>query len=357
MTCRERIERIFKGELVDCVPFALKGWRISQCEMERTLRNDGLCIIDSRPVYRTESPNTDTRTIHYTEGGVAYQRTIIKTAKGELSSLSRRVGIHQGASTDWYVEYMFKGPEDYDKILAMIEDQQIVSSYEPFLEAQEQIGNDAYFKTSVPGEPLRDMMYKIMGLESFATEWAERRDRVLEIHKAMGNKVRETVKIAAGSPATIVESAGNYCPEVLGKPRFVEYVVPHWEESAAILHEGGKLLGCHLDAENRPWMKEIGDSSLDWIEAFTPAPDTSMTVANAREIWPGKVLFINFPSSVHVAGASVIEETTKRILKDAAPGDRFIIGITENVPEERWRESYSIILRTCNTYGRLPISG
>ena len=80
MTCRERIERIFKGELVDCVPFALKGWRISQCEMERTLRNDGLCIIDSRPVYRTESPNTD-----------------------------------------WYVEYMFKGPEDYDKILAMID--------------------------------------------------------------------------------------------------------------------------------------------------------------------------------------------------------------------------------------------
>jgi hypothetical protein len=355
MTCRERIERIFKGELVDRVPFALKGWRISQCETERTLRNDGLCIIDSRPVYRIESPNTDTRTIHYTEGGVDYQRSVIKTAKGELTSLSRRVGTHRGASTSWQLEYMFKGPEDYEKILAMIEDQRVVPSYEPFLEAREQIGSDAYFKTGVLGIPLHNIMYTIMGLEGFATEWAERRERVLEIHKAMEKKVRQIIRIAAVSPAAIVQSGGNYTPEVLGKRRFIEYVLPHWEEAAAILHEGGKLLGCHLDAENRPWMKEIGDSSLDWIEAFTPAPDTSMSVAEAREAWPGKVLFINFPSSVHVAGASVIEETTKRILKDAVPGDRFIIGITENVPEERWRESYSIILRTCNTCGRLPI--
>ena len=72
-------------------------------------------------------------------------------------------------------------------------------------------------------------------------------------------------------------------------------------------------------------------------------------------MWPGKVLFINFPSAVHLEEPSVIEATTAQILKEAAPGDRFIIGITENVPDDRWRESFCTILKTVNEFGRLPI--
>ena len=69
----------------------------------------------------------------------------------------------------------------------------------------------------------------------------------------------------------------------------------------------------------------------------------------------GKVLFINFPSAVHLEPPSGIEAATKQMLKEAAPGDRFIIGITENVPENRWRESFSTILKTVNRFGKLPI--
>ena len=41
---------------------------------------------------------------------------------------------------------------------------------------------------------------------------------------------------------------------------------------------------------------------------------------------------------------------------ELAPGDHFVIGITENVPDHRWRESYTTILRTVNECGRLPIN-
>jgi hypothetical protein len=58
---------------------------------------------------------------------------------------------------------------------------------------------------------------------------------------------------------------------------------------------------------------------------------------------------------VHLEPPEVIEATTLRILKESAPGDRFIIGITENVPEHRWRESFRTILRTINERGALPI--
>lgn len=355
MDCAERIEAIFDGELVDKIPFALKGWRIPECEMRETLLREGMCVIDSRGVYGSRSPNVSSEGETFEKDGMTYQRTTIKTPEGNLTSMSKRVPSPRTEGTSWRAEMMFKGPEDYDAIEFMVRDREYFPNYEPLLKAQEQNDGIAFFKTGAPGSPIHTIMYQIMGIETFSIEWAERRDRVIALHDAMAESERAIFPIVAKSPAKIIQCGGNYSPEVLGKERFIDFVLPHWEEVAGIFHEEGKMLGCHLDANNKLWAKEVGASGLDWIEAFTPAPDTDMTVAEAREMWPGKVLFINFPSSVHIEKANVIEKVTKQIIKEAAPGDRFIVGITENVPENRWRESFSTILGTLNKFGKLPI--
>ncbi|MFH1566694.1 MAG: hypothetical protein ABIL09_01750 [Gemmatimonadota bacterium] len=258
-------------------------------------------------------------------------------------------------STTWTLEHLFKRPEDYKVLRSMAEDVQYAPAYEGSLGAEQQVGSEAFFKTGAPGCPLRTILYSFMGPEAFAVEWAERRDEIIALHQAMAARDREAFQIVARSPARVVQSGGNYAPEMLGAERFRAFVLPHWEEEAAILHEGGKLLGCHLDANNLLWAEEIGASPLDWIEAFTPTPDTDMSMADARRYWPSKVLYINFPSSVHLEPPAVIEQVTRQMLEEVAPGDRFIVGITETVPENRWRESFSTILRTLNEYGRLPI--
>ncbi len=356
MNCAEKIEAVFNGEFVDIVPFALKGWRVPRNdEMFKTLLKEGMGIIDSAGVYSSVSPNIRYESETFVKDGMTHHRTIIKTPKGNLSYMSKQVASPQVESTSWREEMMFKGPEDYDAIEFMMKDRRYSPSYEGFLKAQEKSNGQAFFKTGAPGSPLHDIMYQIMGLETFSIEWAERRERVIALHDAMAENEREIFHIVAKSPAKVVQCGGNYSPEVLGKERFMDFVLPHWEKVGAIFHEGGKMLGCHLDANNKLWAKEVGESSLDWIEAFTPAPDTDMTLAEARKMWPGKVFFINFPSSVHLRKASVIEETTKQLLKESAPGDRFIVGITENVPENRWRESFYTILKTINEFGKFPI--
>lgn len=356
MNCAEKIEAVFNGEFVDIVPFALKGWRVPRNdEMMKTLLKEGMGIIDSAGVYSSVSPNVRHESETFEKDGMTYHRTIIKTPRGNLSYTSKRIASPQVESTAWRDEMMFKSPEDYDAIEFMMRDRRYLPSYEGFLKAQEKSNGQAFFKTGAPGSPIHDIMYQIMGLETFSIEWAERRERVIALHDAMAENEREIYHIVAKSPAKAVQCGGNYSPEVLGKERFMDFILPHWESVAAIFHEEGKMLGCHLDANNKLWAKEVGESGLDWIEAFTPAPDTDMSVAEARKMWSGKVFFINFPSSVHIRKASVIEETTKQILKESAPGDRFIVGITENVPENRWRESFYTILKTINEFGKLPI--
>ena len=355
MTCAERLEAIFRGDLVDHVPFVLKGWRIPQCEAERKLRNDGMGVFDSRPVYSVSSPNTETDTRTFSERGVVYQQTRIRTPLGDLTRLDRRVAGDQTEGTSWRIEMLFKGPEDYDALEFMFRDRRYTPSPSRFLRAREQLGGDAYFKTTAPGAPIHTLMYEVMGLEAFSIEWAERRDCVLKLMDVMTRNQQHLYEIVARSPADVVQCGGNYASDVLGKARLIAHVVPHWIAVGDLLHAHGKLLGSHLDANNRHWADVIGESPLDWIEAFSPVPDTDMTVADARTAWPEKVLFVNFPSAVHLSPAAVIEQTTLNILRDAAPGDRLVVGVTENVPESCWRESFRIILDTVNKHGKLPI--
>jgi len=68
-------------------------------------------------------------------------------------------------------------------------------------------------------------------------------------------------------------------------------------------------------------------------------------VAQARALWPDKVLWINFPSSVHLRPAAEIEAVTRRLVAEAAPGDGFLVGITEDVPPDRWQDSFAAIAR------------
>ena len=120
MNSRERLEAIFAGEMVDRIPFALKGWRVPQCQAERELRNRGMAILDARSVYAVRSPNVRTETRTFPRDGVSHQSTRISTPAGELSTLSRGAFGARTESTTWRLEFMFKQPEDYAVIAAII---------------------------------------------------------------------------------------------------------------------------------------------------------------------------------------------------------------------------------------------
>ena len=215
------------------------------------------------------------------------------------------------------------------------------------------MGDDAIMRANIGYEPLQEILYNLMGMETFAIEWAERRDRLLRLYEALVEDRRKVYPIVAESPARIANYGGNVSPEVMGLRRFEQYILPNYEEAAEPLHARGKLLGVHFDANCRLLAPGIARSSIDYVEAFTPAPDTDMTLAEARQAWPDKILWIDFPSSIHLESLDVIADMTRRLLREAAPCDRFLVGITEDVPAHRWRENYETILRILNTEGRL----
>ena len=107
--------------------------------------------------------------------------------------------------------------------------------------------------------------------------------------------------------------AGTLFRKMLGPDRVRDYVCPCWNAFADRLHERGKKIGVHLDANNRLILDVVRNSKLDFVEAFTPPPDCNVSVAEARAAWPGKRLWTNFPSSLHIQSEDTIREATLEI--------------------------------------------
>jgi len=193
-----------------------------------------------------------------------------------------------------------------------------------------------------------------MGIDAFAIEWADRRDEVMRLHEAIVEMNRRAYTVIADSPHWVIQYGGNVSPEIVGRRRFEELIVPQYNELGEILHARGKLLLVHLDANCGLLREAIAGSAIDIVEAFTPAPDTDMSVAEARAAWPDKTLWINFPSSVHLSSEAVIYETARQIIADDAGTQKLLIGITEDVPADRWQMSFQTIARAIRDFGTYP---
>ena len=342
-TPRKRVEAVLRQEVPDKTPLTMYECMIPQCTVERQLRNDGMCIVYRTSVYRTVTPNVTVESHTYSEDGVTYVRRTYRTPVGEVYTIGR-----PGHNTTWQISKQFKSPEDYKVLLYMIQDERYEPRYEEYARAEEDFGEDAIFRAALGLNPLHQIMVHWMGAETFAVEWAERRDEVLKLYEAMAARHREVYPLVAKSPALHANYGGNEVPEFMGLERFEQYVVPLYNEAAEVFHAHGKLLGSHLDGNNRLWAKAVAESGLDYVEAFTPDPDTDMSVADALRAWPDKVLWINFPSSMHLFPESEIEQITKRMIDQATPGNRFLIGITEDVPPDRWQQNMLAISRVAN---------
>ena len=339
MTIRERIVAALHRQPVDQVPFTIYPGMIPEGEEARGLRALGLGTSWRVPMVTSQMPNVTMDYVEYEENGARYARRTAHTPVGDLSMVLRLGGAY---GSSWSVEHYLKRPEDYAAAEFMVRDTVYAPNYEAYHQAVAELGEGGYVSGNFGYSPLMEMRVVWMGMARYAEDRFDRPDLFWPFYEALRAKQREAYQLLADSPAEFVIYCGNCSPEVLGRD-FEQYVVPCYNELGVMLHAKGKMLGCHLDANNAFWAKVVADSQLDVIEALTPAPDTDMSMTQICAAWPGRRYWLNYPSSLHLASAARIKEATRELLADAAPGLGLIVGITENIPEHAWATSLKAI--------------
>jgi hypothetical protein len=348
MTVRERIITALRGGRPDKVPFTSYESMVPTDGALPELLRRGLGYVKRIGVYRTRYPNCSISTTPFEQDGVQLVRTDIRTPAGDLHSIRQPAGF-----TSWTHKYLFTDENDYKALAFYLNDAVVEADYTAALQLRDQLDDNTVLRGAFGLEPLQHLISGgVFGTMNFCLQWMENRDDVLKLYDILVEKRRQAYPLVADAPVLHSNYGGNVVPEIIGLDTFERYYVPNYQEAAEAMHAKGKLIGVHFDANCRLFKDAIAGLDLDYIEAFTPAPDTDMTMRDAREAWPGKVLWINYPSSVHLRSEKDVENVTVELLQAVDPADGFIIGITENLPEGRTDGNYRAILDGIDRYER-----
>ena len=351
MTLKERIWGAFWGTPIDRVPLTTYPGLFP--EREELVKAGLVGTMNRCSVYReSSSGEIKVTSEEYQEGNEKRVRHTYKTPVGEVSETLRTGG---GYGSSLRCEFFIKEEKDYEVVKYMVRNRQYSPNYDGLVAAEKSVGDEGVVFGNIKYDPIQEMLVLLMGTEGFSIEYHERRELFDSLYETIAEKDREIYKIAAESPADTVIYGGNVTSEIMGLERFDKYCIPCYNDLGEMLHQKGKLLGVHLDGNLKVLLQAIADSELDFFEAFNPAPDGDTSVREVKELMPEKTLSINFTSSIHLEEPEVIKEHTIELLRQAYPGERFVIGITENIPDSVRKTSMNVIAQTLAEDGNFPL--
>lgn len=304
MRPRERILTLLNGSMPDKLPFFHTDHHLLRGETERVAHNRGLGVIVYRPCHVEFTPNVEVTTRHQSN-------SLIRTYKTPVGSLSEVVSIGIGygmagyAFRDWRgvipatSEFLVKSPDDYRALKFIVED----IHYEPYYYAIEDqlkhLGEDGIVVTDLPYEPLERLLLDWVEWKRFYLDLSKNLRAIDEIVQTLERKYEEDLfPIAANSPSEVIRYGGNVDSILVSPLMFQKYYSPSYSKFAEMLHEKGKFLSVHMDGRLRTLAKEIANSKVDIVEAFTPPPMGDLPLKSAITLWKNKSIWVNFPSTI-----------------------------------------------------------
>lgn len=323
MTLREQTLAAVRGERTDRVPFTCYQGLLP----EGGERIEGLCLVVSARVASVDTPGVS---ISSEEIGPGRSRQRMETPWG---TLTREVATETGYGSAWTVQHWIQRAEDYAIIERVIREAEVVATPQAVRDARERMGDRGVVLAWTARTPLQRLWIEYCGIERLSWDLVDCPEAVAGVLDAMWEQSRRLMEIAAESEAALIWLPDNITGEVAGPAWFGQYLAPYYREMCDVLLPAGKLPCCHMDGLLRPIRDDIAATPLPVIEAFTPPPDGSLSVAEAAAAWPEKALWLNFPSSVHLCEPDEIMRTTRQLVDEAGGRGGFLIGVTENIPK------------------------
>lgn len=354
MTPKERVLAVLRGNQADRIPFTIYEGLLPRGEKERYLRNEGIGLVRHCPVCCEEHPNVEISRKEYRKGEERIIRETMSTPVGKVWQTFKLSEAEYG--NVWRLDFYIKKPSDYKVIEFVIKDKIYYPNYENFLKAEKELGEDGIVIPWTDRSPMQKILTEFMGVERFSIDFFEEKKLFHSLYELIKEKQKRLFKITANSSAKVVDCGDNITGDIIGSKRFNRYYILWYNEYAQQLHKKGKLLAVHMDGKLNCLKEAIANSEIDIIEAFTPPPIGDLSLKEAYSLWKDKLIWINYTSSMHLSSPEKIRDHTLSLLGEVLPGNRFLVGVTEDIPDTVRNRSLTAIARTVKRYGLLPLN-
>ena len=399
MTDRERMLRAARGEWADRLPFAprLDLWHNANVR-RKTLPPaygpgattsqiaDDLGVAHHRIIpeflkTRTPDDTVDRGLGIYRLRGLAYRAELTgvdRVARSEdgstvveyhtpVGSVSCRMTLTEemlesGASISWIDEHVIKRPEDYQVVGYIFRNIRLTADYDNYRRFQAEVGDRGLAVAHGIGSasPVQHLMRDLVDGTQFYYELADHPKEVRQLCEDMAPFYEQLVRILAGSPAEAVMMGANYDDTITYPPLFKEHILPWLQRWAEILHAGGKIFMSHCDGENESLLDLLAASGIDVAESVCAPPMVQCTLGAMRRAFAGKITIFGGVPSVALLEDSMSEEEfethMRRLFAEIAPGDRFILGVSDMVPPDAKWDRLVRVARMVEDWGALPLA-
>ena len=372
MTDRERLLAIMEGRSPDRIPWIprILIWHRAQVRWE-TLpeRFQGMSLREVEQSLGMGTPARGGRVFTAAQEGdveVTTRQegmsavTTYRTPEGTVSIRQQRsekldeVGI--GALE---VEHMIKGPEDYAAVEYLVTHTHYTPAYDDFLAYEAEIGDDGYPMVSAGDCPFHHFLQKFAGYQVGYYHLFDYPDKVEHLLRTMEEVDRERVwPLVTASPARLILHGVHLDSRMTPPPFFDRYITPYYQDFSAMLHAKGKTLAMHADNDSRLILNQIREAGYDMAETFTTAPQVSCTLEEARQTWGTDVIIWGAVPSVILEDAysdEAFEAYMRGVFRTVAPGDAFILGVSDNVMPNARLDRLERIAEMAEAWGTYPV--
>jgi len=335
---RGRFERAFAGEPVDWPVYAVYDWFVRNRPADWPwLFSRGLGQIAHVDLVRVERPHLEIVERREDADGRTRRTTRWVTDRGELE---------ESFVGEWQQEYLVKSSADYRVLQRAFEDTRYEATAEAFLESEAGLGDGGITLGALGWAPLRrspllQVQVDFAGPERFALDLVDGTPELLDLLELLTDLTLRKLREAVRTPARFIKLWENLAIETLGPPNFRRWLVPLYRKILDILRAADKRLLVHYDGKLRAIAPDIAALDFD-IDSFTPPPEGDMSVAEARDAWPEKFLWLHPPLGWYRQPRPALLESIRRMVRDAGPR-RFCLMISEDVPEN-WRDEVPAVL-------------
>jgi hypothetical protein len=341
MTMRERILAVLRDTGPDRVPFVnYEGLAAPSGEVWDLIGHENMGLLRWSAVHRAEHPGCRWESEETERDGRRGLRSLIHTPKGAIEE----VRLYQRDLGVWAAsEHFVKEPADYEVLLEWLRSTVVVDDTERFRRDDAELGDDGLPHVATDRTPFQQLWIQWVSIDRLCLHLVDCPDVVHACMEEMGRILREQFAIAARAGLPYICIGDNITAPIIGERYFRRYCVPYYQELAGMLGEDVPVF-VHMDGDLKPLWRAIGESGVRGLDSMSPPPDNDTSVADAVREWPEMRIFVNFPSSVHVARPERIREVALQILQQGAHTGRLEIQVSENVPPGAWRTSYPAIV-------------
>jgi len=346
MTMRERMLAIIEGRTPDRVPFVqYDGCAAPNGQIWSAIGRGNMGVLIWSEIFDYRHPDCKFEYESFTEQRIKGKRTFLHTPKGTLTQESLIEPVYH---SEHIKKYFVENKEDYDILLYYLNNMEVTANYSRYMKAYHDLGEDGIPMLSLSRTAFQQLWIQWVSISDLSLHMADYPDITEACIGALNGiqrKQHEIVRKASREiPIHYVEVPDNITAPVIGEACFRKYCMPVYQEFFEAT-DGNVPFFVHMDGDLKPLWKAIGETNINGIDSLSPPPDNDTSVGQALSMWPDMRFFVNFPSSVHLAGAEAIYAQTVKLLDEGGNSGRMWIQVSENVPPDAWRTSYTQIVR------------